>query len=121
MIRSRVVLPEPDGPSNASNSPLSTFRSTLSSAANAPNFFTIFLTSITRKLPFVQMPLENGFRHQRDQCQHRQQRRDRERRYKLVFVVENFNQQRHGVGLAANVAGYHRDRAELTHCPRITQ
>ena len=76
MIRSSVVLPEPDGPSSASNSPLATFRSTLSSAANAPNFFTIFLTSIvTRILPFVQTPLENGLRHQRDQRQHRQQAR----------------------------------------------
>ena len=46
MIRSSVVLPEPDGPSSASNSPLPTFRSTLSSAANAPNFLTMFLTSM---------------------------------------------------------------------------
>ena len=46
MIRSSVVLPEPEGPSSASNSPFATFRSTPSSAVNAPNFFTIFLTSI---------------------------------------------------------------------------
>src|SRR5450631_3437693 len=122
MIRNSVVLPEPDGPSSASNSPLAIFRSTPSSAANAPNFFTMFLTSIaTRLWSFVQVPLENGFRHQRDQRQHGQQGSDRERRYELVFIVENFNQQRHGVGLAANVAGYHRDRAELAHRPRITQ
>jgi hypothetical protein len=38
------------------------------------------------------MPFENGFRHQRDQGQHRQQRGDRERRYKLIFIVEDFNQ-----------------------------
>ena len=46
MIRSSVVLPEPDGPSSASNSPLPTFRSTLSSAVKAPNFLTMFLTSM---------------------------------------------------------------------------
>src|SRR6266436_4886141 len=103
MIHSSVVLSEPDGPSSASNSPLATYLSTRSSAANAPNFFTIFLTSITRKLPFVQLPLENRFRHQGNQRQHCQQRRDRARRYELIFIIEDFNQQRHGVGLAANV------------------
>ena len=49
MIRSSVVLPEPDGPSSASNSPLPTFRSTSSSAAKAPNFFTMFLTSMVTR------------------------------------------------------------------------
>src|SRR5476651_978989 len=92
MIRNSVVLPEPDGPSSASNSPSATLRSTPSRAANASNFFTMFLTSIaTRDEPFVQMPFENGFRHQCDQRQQRQQRGDRERRHELVFVVENFN------------------------------
>src|SRR5260370_34109048 len=100
MIRSSVVLPEPDGPSSASNSPLATFRSTPSRAANAPNFFTIFVTSITRKSPFVQMPLENGFRHQGNHRQHCQQRRDRERRYELIFVIEDFNQHRNSVAPA---------------------
>src|SRR6202022_3708057 len=99
---------EADGPSSASNSPLATFRSTPSSAANAPNFFTIFLTSIvTRVLPFVQLPLENRFRQQGDQCQHGQKRCDRERRHELIFIVEDFNQQRQGVGLAANVSRNH--------------
>src|SRR3978361_642984 len=111
MIRNSVVLPEPEGPSSASNSPLPTFRSTPSSAAKAPNFFTMFLTSIaTRDLSFVEMPFENGFGDQRDQRQHRQQRGDRERRYELIFIVENFDQQRHGVGLAANVSRDHRNR-----------
>src|ERR1700755_508052 len=109
MIRSSVVLPEPDGPSSASNSPLPTFRSTSSSAAKAPNFLTMFLTSmvtgnVLRHLSFIQAPFEHGLHHQRDQRQHRQQRGDRERRTELIFIVENFNQQRHGVGLAANVS-----------------
>src|SRR5258708_21864289 len=45
MIRSNVVLPEPDGPSSATSSPDSTLRLTLCNAANAPNFFVMFLTS----------------------------------------------------------------------------
>ena len=46
MMRSSVVLPEPDGPSSANSSPLATLRSTLSSAAKSPNFLVRFLTSI---------------------------------------------------------------------------
>src|SRR5262245_33697210 len=116
MIRSSVVLPEPDGPSSASNSPSPTFRSTLSSAAKLPNFFTIPLTSIvTWNLSFVQPPLENRLHHQGDQRQHGQQRGDRERRYELIFIVEDLDQQRHGVGLAADVARHDRHRAELAH------
>src|SRR3954469_24554423 len=122
MIRSSVVLPEPDGPSSASNSPSATLRSTSSSAAKPPNFFTMLRTSIaTGELSFVQMPFENGLCQQCDQRQHGQQRRDRERRYELVFVVENLDQQRHGVGLAANVSGYHRYRAELAHGAGVAQ
>src|SRR5436305_14865348 len=103
MIRNSVVFPEPEGPSSASNSPLATLRSTSSSAANAPNLFTMFLTSIaTRNLSFVQLPLEDRLCEQRDQRQHGEQRCDRERRHKLVFIIEDFDQQRHGVGLAAD-------------------
>src|SRR5436305_7977690 len=99
MIRNSVVFPEPEGPSSASSSPLATLRSTSSSAANAPNLFTMFLTSIaTRKLPFVKMPFEHGFCHQRDQRQHGQQRGDREGCHELIFIIEDFHQQRHGVG-----------------------
>src|SRR4051794_17740880 len=105
MIRSKVVLPEPEGPSSASNSPWPTFRSTLSSAAKAPNFLTMFLTSmVTWLLSFVQASLENGLHDKRDQRQHRQERRDRKRRHELIFIVEDLDQQRHGVGLAADMA-----------------
>src|SRR4029077_15924848 len=82
MIRSSVVLPDPDGPSSASNSPLATLRSTPSRAANAPNFLTRLLTSIVmRQSLFVEMTFENGLGDQRDQRQHGEQRGDRERRY----------------------------------------
>src|SRR6478735_9130348 len=89
---------------SASNSPWATLRSTLSSAAKLPNFLTMFLTSmVTWLVPwflsFVEAALENGLHDQRDQRQHRQQRRNRKRRYELIFIVENLDQQRHGVGL----------------------
>src|SRR5262245_25640508 len=105
MIRSSVVFPDPDGPSSASNSPLATLRSTPSSAVNAPNVLVRFLTSmLMRQLSFVQMPFENGFHNERDQRQHREQRSDRKGRDELVLVVENLHQQRHCVGLAADMA-----------------
>src|SRR4051812_10387577 len=122
MIRNSVVLPEPEGPSSASNSPLPTFRSTLSRAAKAPNFLTMFLTSmVMRDLSFVQTTLENGLHDQRDQRQHRQQRRNRKRRHELIFIIENLDQQRHGVGLTANMPRHHRHRAELAHRARIAE
>src|SRR3954454_5536838 len=39
MIRSVVVLPEPDGPSSVKNSPSPTFRSTSSTATTSPYVF----------------------------------------------------------------------------------
>src|SRR3954470_10008362 len=124
MIRSSVVLPEPEGPSSASNSPCATLRSTLSSAVKLPNFLTMFLTSmVTWPVPwflsFVEAALENGLHDQRDQRQHRQQRRNRERRYELIFIVEDLDQERHRVGLAADMARHHGHRTELAHGTRI--
>ena len=93
MIRSSVVLPEPDGPSSASSSPSSTLRSTSSSAAKLPNFLTRFLTSmvIGRRVLRRRVTFENGLGDQRDQRQHRQQRGDREGGDELVLVVENLD------------------------------
>src|SRR5213592_3071413 len=105
MMRKSVVLPEPDGPSSANSSPSATLRSTLSSAAKSPNFFVRPFTSIvTDHLSFVQPPFQHGLGHQRDQRQHGQKRCNRERGYELIFIVENLDQQRHGVGLAADMA-----------------
>src|SRR5436305_6332062 len=126
MIRSSVVLPEPEGPSSASNSPWATLRSTLSSAAKLPNFLTMSLTSMVTWfvpwfLSFVEAALEHGLHDQRDQRQHRQQRRNRKRRHELIFIVENLDQERHGVGLAADMARHHGDRAELAHGASVAQ
>ena len=49
------------------------------------------------------------------------QRGDREGADEVVVVVEDLDVQRHRVGLAADVAGDHRDRAELAHRARVAQ
>jgi hypothetical protein len=72
-------------------------------------------------LPFVQTLFENGLHDQRDQGQHRQQRGNRKRRHELILIIENFDQQRHGVGLAADMARHHGHRAELAHGARVAQ
>ena len=46
MIRSSVVLPEPEGPSSASSEPAGTSRLTLSSAWKLPNRLLMFLTEM---------------------------------------------------------------------------
>ena len=42
-------------------------------------------------------------------------------RDEVVLVVEDLDVQRHGVGQAADMAGDHRDRAELAHGAGIAQ
>jgi hypothetical protein len=44
MMRSKVVLPQPDGPSSATSSPVGKSRETLSSAVKLPNCLLMFLT-----------------------------------------------------------------------------
>jgi hypothetical protein len=66
-------------------------------------------------------PLDHRLDHQRDQRQYRQQRGHGEGGHRLVFVVEHFHVQRHGVGLAADVTRHHRHRAELAHGARVAQ
>ena len=46
MIRSSVVLPDPDGPNRATNSPVATLRLTSFSAVNAPNVLLMLRTSM---------------------------------------------------------------------------
>src|SRR3569623_1233286 len=110
MIRSSVVLPEPDGPSSASNSPACTSSLTLSSALNAPNCLTRLRTSIVTSGVSFQSSFKDSLGdqcHPRQQCQ---QGRDRKRCRELVLVVKNLDEQRHRVGLAADVAR-HTDTA----------
>src|SRR5262249_56055483 len=66
-------------------------------------------------------PFQRGFGGKRDQRQQRQQRGDSEGGDEVVLVVEDLDMQRHGVGLATNVAGNNGDSTELAHRPRIAQ
>ena len=59
MIRSRVVLPEPDGPSRATNSPVATVRLTSRKAAKPPNVLLIRWTSMLMVRP-LRSPLPQG-------------------------------------------------------------
>ena len=53
MIRSSVVLPEPDGPSSATSSPVATLRLTSRRAVNVPKVFVMLRTS----MPMRQSPV----------------------------------------------------------------
>ena len=61
------------------------------------------------------------FGDERHERQQRQQRGHREAAAEVVFVVEDLDVQRHGVGLAADVARDHRHRAELAHRAGVAQ
>ena len=50
MMRKSVVLPEPDGPSNATSSPVSTLKLTSSSAAKSPKVLLMLRISILIRL-----------------------------------------------------------------------
>ena len=128
MIRSSDVLPEPEGPSSASSSPVSTCRSTLSTATKMPKRLAMPRSSmLMRESPAT--------------CRRRAARAARranfaasvtsassassdahgERGGELVFVVEDLDVQRQRVGRAADVPGDHGHRAELAHRARVAQ
>ena len=119
IMRNSVVFPEPQGPSSATNPP-PTLRSTSSSAAKAPNCVSKLRTSIVRTCPAKSsrstMVLAPG-----SPAPARPTRTPSRTRPKLIFVIKNLHVQWHRVGLAANMAGDHRHRAELAHRPRVAQ
>src|SRR5689334_8432565 len=121
MMRKSVVLPEPEGPSRATSSPEPISRCTRSSAVQARKRLetsrrVTFLTLFLRDARF-----ERCLGDQRYQREQRQERRNRKRRGELILVVENLDMQRHAVGLAADMAGHHRDGAELAHRARVAK
>src|SRR5690554_1551084 len=130
MIRSSVVLPDPDGPNNAVSSP--SFRERLTSSTATKSLKRLLTRSISilmgvsslavsrRMLALIQ-PFDKTFDGNGDQREAGQQRRDRKRCREHVLVVEHFNVQRHGVGLPPNAAGYHRHRTELAQGPGVTE
>src|SRR5690554_4134722 len=130
MIRSRVVLPDPDGPSRAVSSPSFRDRLTLSTATKSLNrlltrsisiLMGVSSLAVSRRVLALIQPLDKTLDGNGDQRQAGQQRRNRKRCREHVLVVEHLNVQRHGVGLPPNAAGYHRHRTELTQGPGITE
>src|SRR5690554_3447440 len=130
MIRSSVVLPDPDGPNNAVSSP--SFRERLTSSTATKSLKRLLTRSISilmgvsslavsrRMLALIQ-PFDKTFDGNGDQREAGQQRRDRKRCREHIFVVEHFYVQRHGVGLSPNTAGYHRHGAKLTQSAGVTE
>ena len=124
MMRSSVVLPEPDGPSSATSCPRGISRSTASSAVNCPNRLVIPRNGDAHAgnlRNFCGFPFDDALDHQRRERQERQQRSDGERRDELIIVVEHFDLQRHRIGQTADVTRNHRYRSELSHRARVAK
>src|SRR5690606_30531709 len=128
MMRSRVVLPQPDGPSKATSSPLWMSRLMSFSARKAPNcLWTLRISMLTGLFlrAAVALAVDSRFapllEQQNDQGQGQQQAGHAERRDVVVFVVENFDMQRQGIGHPADMPGHHRHGAELAHRTRGTE
>src|SRR6478609_3219547 len=116
MMRSSVVLPDPDGPSSARSSPVSTVRVTSSTATKSAKRLSMLRSSMLMGPAFDEL-LET----QRDEREHGQQRCAGERGGELVLVVEDLDVQREGVGRAADVTGHHGHGAELAHRPCVAE
>src|SRR3569623_37586 len=123
MMRSKVVLPQPDGPSSATSSPVGMSRLISLRALNCPKrlltlrmamLMTVSL-SMRGAARILGAYFDDGLGNQGHQRQQRQQRGDGESGDEVVFVIEHFNVQRHGIGEAADVARHHRYCSELAH------
>ena len=128
MMRSSVVLPEPDGPSSASSSParcrgrdviaapcsaegLGRRLERMSECAAVLGVSAVGRAASSSPCRHSRTDLSD----ERDEGEAGQQRGDGEGGDEVVFIVEDLDVQRHGVGQAADVAGDDRDRAELAH------
>ena len=130
MIRSRVVLPEPDGPSSATNSPSVDLERDVVERRIWPEKLFDTMSSIVDR--HSQCPdaaeLRRGaairgsvLSSKRDQREQREQRRDGEGGDEIIFIVEHLDMERHGVGFAADMARNDRDRAEFAHRAGVAQ
>src|SRR4030095_13135012 len=99
IIRKSVVLPEPEGPSSATNSPVSTLKLTSFSAAKSPNCFAMLRISMLilslRRHPFrnfadvdLRFPVDQCLERNGDQRQNGEQRRHGKSCRCVVLVVE---------------------------------
>src|SRR5689334_22943294 len=114
MMRSSVVLPDPEGPRSATSSPVSTVKLTSSTETKSPKRLVMLRSSMDMASAFDELLECEG--HQREQ---RKERRARERRRELVFVVEDLDVQRQGIRRAADVARHHGHGAKFAHRARV--
>src|SRR4030095_13459036 len=128
IIRKSVVLPEPDGPSSATNSPVSTLKLTSLSAAKLPNFFPMLRISMLilslRPRPLrifadveLRFPIDQCLERNCHQRQNGEQRRHGKGRGRVMLVVEYLGMEWDRIGGAANMAGNHGHGTELSHRP----
>src|SRR5262249_53340280 len=123
MMRSSVVLPEPEGPSSATKAPSATSRLMPFSAELVPNVLTIFsmvmvISMSGRGQRVAVAPFEKRLGTERHQRQHGQQRGDGKGAHIIIFVVQHLDVQRHGVREAADMPRHHRHRTEFAHRAR---
>src|SRR5256885_10736758 len=122
-ILSKVVLPDPEGPSRATNSPSAMVSETSPSAGYAEKLFETCSTLIDMSVPgsdlVAVLPLERGLEGKRDEREEGEKRSNGEGGDKVVVIVKCLNLERHGVGLAADVTGNYADCSKLPHRPRV--
>src|SRR5262245_51328240 len=126
MIRSKVVFPEPDGPSNASKPPSGTSRLTLSSAEKLPNFLetsliSMLMVALRLSLAFGQLSqgrnflFEFSFYNQDSDRYQGQHGCNRKGLREIVLLKQLFDTQRHGVGLTRDMVGNYIDGSKFSH------
>ena len=125
MMRSSVVLPEPDGPSSATNRPRGISRSTASRAAKCPNFFVIWRTvMLMRPSPstlYARATRRRLLSTNVASASSASSDATANAGTKQVIVIENFDLQRHGIRQPADVTRDDRHRAELAHGARVAE
>src|SRR5262245_59366574 len=132
IIRKSVVLPEPEGPSSATNSPVSTLKLTSLSAAKLPNFFPMLRISMLilslRRRPLriftdvdLRLPIDQCLEPNCHQRQNGEQGRHGKSRRRVILVVEYLGMQWDRIGSTADMAGHHGHGTELSHRPRVAQ
>ena len=82
-------------------------RLVFSEVSSSPSSHFCRVFSMGYSLTAITTPFNQCLDQQRDNGQQHQQRRDRERADEIVFAVQNFDMQWHGVGQTANVPGHH--------------
>src|ERR1041385_776074 len=129
-MRSRVVFPEPDGPTRARKQPFGAAKVTPLSAGKRPKRFATDSTTSDMKRSLMLMhrcdfvcvvPFKDCLNDKGDECEHGKKRCHSESGNKLIVVVKNLDLKWHGVCETANVSAHNRNGTELAHCARIAQ